>query len=167
MKISGTKFSPPECGPQVLRRRRLCIESLIRAKHVSRTLGSKMTLEKILVAIDSSISHLEDSVEASEKDKETKVMSDVWQAAADLEYALFLFSLMHQNAAKPSSWKTNPRSKQDEMKPLLASTKDLLETAKESLKTKNLLEAYKKAWIARGHLLRIHDAFEKKRKSAK
>jgi len=126
-----------------------------------------MTLEKILAAINSSISHLEDSVAASEKDKETTVTSDVWQAAADLEYALFLFSLMHQEEPKPSSLKTNPRSKQAEMKPLLASSKDLLETAKESLKTQNLLEANKKASVARGHLLRIHDAFEKKRKSAK
>jgi hypothetical protein len=126
-----------------------------------------MTLQKILVAISSSISHLEDSIGASEKNKETDVMSDVWQAAADLEYALFLFSLMPQDEAKPSSWKTNPRSKQIEIKPLLVTTKDLLETAKESLKTENSLEAYKRTCIARGHLLRIHDAFEKRRKSAK
>jgi len=126
-----------------------------------------MTLDKILVAIDSSIRHLEDSVAASEKDKETKVINDVWQAAADLEYALFLFSLTHPDESKPSSWKANPRSKQAEIQPLLVTTKDLLETAKESLKTDDSLEAYKTAWIARGHLLRIHDAFEKKRKSAK
>ncbi len=126
-----------------------------------------MTLDKILVAIDSSISHLEDSIAASGKDKETEVMNDVWQAAADLEYALFLFSLIHQDETKPSSWKTNPRSKQAEINTLLVTTKDLLKTAKESLKTKNPFEAYKRTWIARGHLLRIHDAFEKKRKSAK
>ena len=126
-----------------------------------------MTLEKILGAISSSISHLEDSVGAFEKDKEAEVMTDVWQAAADLEYALFLFSLMHQNETKPSSWKTTKRSKQAGIRPLLASTKDLLVTARESLETKNFLEAYKRTWIARGHLLRIHDAFEKKQKSAK
>ena len=124
-----------------------------------------MKPEKILGPITSAISHLEDSMEAFTKRKETKVMNNVWRAAADLEYALFLFSLKHQDETQSSSWKLDPHSKQVEIEPLLMSTKDLLETAKENIKTKNFLEAHKKAWIARGHLLRIHDAFEKKRKS--
>lgn len=133
--------------------------------YLSKTLGLKMKTEKILGAITSAMSHLEDSVEAFAKRDETKVMNNVWQAAADLEYALFLFSLKHQDETKRSSWKLDPHSKQVEIEPILMSTKDLLETAKGNIKTKNLLEAHKKAWIARGHLLRIHEAFEKKRKS--
>lgn len=126
-----------------------------------------MKLEKIPETITSAINHLEDSVEAFAKKKETEVMNNVWRAAADLEYALFLFSLRHQDETKSSSWKLDPHPKQVEIKPLLMSTKNLLQTAKENIKTKNFLEAHKKVWIARGHLLKIHDLFEKKRKSGK
>ena len=126
-----------------------------------------MKFEKILEAITSAKNHIEDSVEAFAKNKETEVMNNVWQAAADLEYALFLFSLKHQDETKSSSWKLDPHPKQVEIEPLLTSTKNLLQTAKENCKIKNFLEAHKNAWIARGHLLRIHDAFEKKRKSGK
>lgn len=126
-----------------------------------------MKSEKILSTITSAISHLEDSMEAFAKKKETALMNNVWRAAADLEYTLFLFSLKHQNEPRSSSWKLDSHSKQSEIEPLLASTKDLLETAKESINANNFLEAHKKAWLARGQLLRIHDTFEKKRKSGK
>lgn len=126
-----------------------------------------MKTEKIHEAITSAINHLEDSVEAFATKKETEVMNNVWRAAADLEYALFLFSLKHQDETKSSSWKLDPHPKQVEIEPLLMSTKKFLEAAKENIKTKNFLQAHKNAWIARGHLLRIHDAFEKKRKSGK
>lgn len=126
-----------------------------------------MKTEKILGSITSAISHLEDSMEAFAKKKETEAMNKLWRAAADLEYALFLFSLKHQNEPRNSSWKLDSHSKQSEIEPLLASTKDLLETANESIKANNFLAAHKKAWLARGQLLKIHDTFEKKRKSDK
>lgn len=135
--------------------------------YLSKTLVLKMKLEKILESISSAINNLEESVEAFEQNEETEVMNNVWRAAADLEYALFLFSLKHQDETRRSSWKLDPHPKQVEIKPLLMSAKNLLRTAKENIKTKNFLEAHKNAWIARGHLLRIHDAFEKKRKSGK
>ncbi len=126
-----------------------------------------MKSEKILRTITSAISHLEDSMEAFAKNKETALMDNLWRAAADLEYALFLFSLKHQDEARSSAWKLDSHSKQSEIEPILVSTKDLLETAEESIKANNFLEAHKKAWLARGQLLRVHDTLEKSRKSGK
>ncbi len=126
-----------------------------------------MKSEKILSTITSAISYLEDSMEAFARNKETALMNNLWRAAADLEYALFLFSLKHQDEPRSSSWKLDSHSNQSEIEPLLVSTKGLLETAKESIKANDFLEAHKKAWLARGQLLRIHDTFEKKRKSGK
>jgi hypothetical protein len=125
-----------------------------------------MNLDKVISAITSSISHLDDSAEALAKKKEAKLMTDVWHAAAELEYALFLLSLMHREETR-HRWKVNPSSKQIEIESLLESTRKLLETAREDIAAKNLPDAHKKIWTARGYLLEIHDAFEKKRKKGK
>lgn len=123
-----------------------------------------MRKEKITETITSAINHLEGSMEAFVKKDEKKVLYLVWQTAADLEYALFIFSLMHQDKSEISSWKLNPCSKQVEMESTLASVLSLLEEAKGSVETDDLLEAYKKTWIARGCLLKLHGIFEKRRR---
>ena len=110
----------------------------------------------------SAIAYLEDSMEVLVKKDEKKVAHFAWRAASDLEYALFLFSLMHQGETESSSWKLNPKSKQVEMGPLLISAQDLLKEAKNSFEADELHEAHKKTWMARGQLLRVHDLLEKK-----
>ena len=121
-----------------------------------------MKQENIFKAITSAIAHLEDSMEALVKKDEKKVAHFAWRAASDLEYALFLFSLMHQDETESSSWKLNPKSKQIEIEPLLISAQDLLKEAKNSFEADELHEAHKKTWMARGQLLRVHDLLEKK-----
>jgi len=121
-----------------------------------------MKQENIFKAITSAIAHLEDSMEALVKRDEKKVAHFAWRAASDLEYALFLFSLTHQDETESSSWKLNPKSKQVEIGPLLISAQDLLKEAKNSFEADELHEAHKKTWMARGQLLRVHDLLEKK-----
>jgi len=123
-----------------------------------------MKQENILKAITSAIAHLENSMEAFGKEAEKKVVYFTWRAASDLEYALFLFMLMHQDETESSSWKLGPHPKQLEIEPLLVSAQDLLKQAKNSFKAEELHEAHKKTWMARGHLLRLHDFLEKKRR---
>jgi hypothetical protein len=123
-----------------------------------------MKQENILKAVTSAISHLENSMEALMKKDEKKVLYLTWRAASDLEYALFLFSLMHQDETESSSWKLKHHPKQLEIGPLLVSTQDLLKEAKNSFTAEALHEAHKKTWMARGRLLRLHDFFEKKRR---
>ena len=123
-----------------------------------------MKQENIFKAITSAIAYLEDSMEALVKKDEKKVAHSAWRAASDLEYALFLFSLMHQDETESPSWKLNPKSKQLEIEPLLISAQDLLKEAKNRFEADELHEAHKKTWIARGQLLKVHDLLEKKLK---
>ena len=123
-----------------------------------------MKRKNILKAITSAIAYLEDSMEALVKKDEKKVVHFAWRAASDLEYALFLFSLTHQDETESSSRKLNPHPKQLEIGPLLISAQDLLKEAKNSLEADERHEAHKKTWMARGYLLRLHDFLEKKRR---
>lgn len=122
-----------------------------------------MQVEKISETVASALAYLEDSIEAHVKGDENRVNQLTWHAASDLEYGLFLFFLIYPEENRNSSWKLPP-SKQPEIESLLASTQNLLQDAADSLEAENLKEAYKKTWLARGQLLRIHDWFEKKQK---
>ncbi|MFQ5999258.1 MAG: hypothetical protein ACE5J6_00635 [Candidatus Bathyarchaeia archaeon] len=123
-----------------------------------------MKQENILEALTSAINYLEDSMGALVEKNEKELTRFVWKASADLEYALFLFSIIHQDETESSSWKLDPHSKQVEIGPSLMLAQDLLKEAKHSFEADELHEAYKKTWMARGHLLRVHDFFEKKRR---
>ncbi len=122
-------------------------------------------MQKISKAVTSALTFLEDSVDVHAKGDEEKVIQLTWRAASNLEYGLFLFSLIHQEETRRSSWKL-PKIKQPEIESLLVSTQNLLREAAKSLEADDLKEAHKKTWIARGQLLRIHDFFEKKQRKA-
>jgi len=124
--------------------------------------------KSIIEALTSAINHLENSMKAQVNKDENKVTSSVWKAAADLEYANFLFSIT-QDKPKSHSWKLNLPSKQVEITPLLTSAQDRIKEAKNDLDTDGLLKAYKKTWMARGYLLKVSDILQKaqKKKSSK
>ena len=122
-----------------------------------------MSIKKTLMAVTSAVTYLEDAVDAQAKGDENKLIQLTWSAASDLEYGLFLFTLKSLKETRTSSWRL-PASKQPEIESLLASAKDLLKEAANSIEADNQKEAYKKMWIARGQLLRIHDFFEKRGK---
>jgi len=123
-----------------------------------------MKQEKIIESIASAINHLEDYMKTLAKKDEKSLVNLVWRAGADLEYALFLLSFMHQNQSESSSWKIDSYSKQVEISSTLSFVQDLLREAKDNMEAGELLDAHKKTWMARGYLLRVHDTFEKKRK---
>ena len=120
--------------------------------------------KNITDALTSAVSYLENSMKALVNKDENKVMTSVWKAAADLEYANFLFSIP-RDEPKNHSWKLDLRSKQVEIEPLLVSAQDLIEEAKSKLDT-NGLEAYKKTWMARGYLLKVSDILQKAQKKS-
>jgi len=121
--------------------------------------------EKIAEAIASALNHLEDSMRALAKQNESAVGDSVWRAAAQTEYALFLFSLSHQGKSATFAAKHSSTTKQTEVKPALVSAQDLLKEAKESLTTGGIDEAHEKTWDARGYILKVWDLLEKKRKT--
>jgi len=119
--------------------------------------------QKIIEVLASAINHLEDSMQAIVNRDENGMNNSVWQAAADLEYANFLFSII-QGEAKSLSGKLDLHSKQVETGPLLASAQDLLKEAKSRLDVGEFYEAHKKTWVARGYLLKVQEILEKRQK---
>lgn len=126
-----------------------------------------MRLGKLTRAITSATGYLEDSIKFVSRSDDKDVSDLVWRAAAELEYALFLFSITHQDESEGSSWKLGLHSKEVEVESILASTRDLLEDAESKIKDGGLREAHKKTWMARGYLLRLQEFFEKKKKLEK
>jgi len=114
-----------------------------------------MINNKITEAITSAISRLEDSMKALMEKDEQGVVGSVWEAAAELEYALFLFSLTQQEEAERSSWKLNLLSKQVEVGLTSVFAQDLLIEAKSCIGIGELGIAHKKTWMARGCLLEV------------
>jgi hypothetical protein len=121
--------------------------------------------EKISRAVTSALTYIEEAIEAHTKSDEKNVIQLTWKAASDLEYVLFLFSIMHKDEKRNSSRKL-PSSKQLEIESLLTSVQSLLKEAIEHLEADDLNETHKKTWIAKGQLLRLHDFFWKKQKKA-
>jgi hypothetical protein len=125
-----------------------------------------MQLQDISQTIISALEYLRKAADANIKEDEKKVMWLTWRASSDLEYGLFLFGLYYQEENKSSSWRI-PVSKQSKIDSLIESTKEILKEVEKKFDLENLEEAYKKMWIAKGQLLRVHDLFEKKRKTRK
>jgi hypothetical protein len=121
-----------------------------------------MEAQKISKAVTSALTYIEESIEAHTKSDEDKLIQLIWKAASDLEYCLFLFSLINPGDTRSSSWKFS-LSKQPAIEVLLTSTQNLLREAAKSLEADDLKDAHKKTWLARGHLLNIHDFYEKNR----
>jgi hypothetical protein len=127
-----------------------------------------MHREKITNAIDSAMTHLENSTRALAKNNDEKtVTNSLWLASSETEYALFLFSLMHPEKSESYAWKQSSQPKQVvEVDPTLSSVQSLLKEVKGNMEAGATEKAYEEAWTARNLLLRAQELFEKKRKSA-
>jgi hypothetical protein len=123
-----------------------------------------MNREKILSAITPAVNHLENSLKLLSNGKEEETFNMVWRASSDVEYCLFLLSLLHPNQTTSLSLKHQSSSKQTETKPALTSALEMLKEAKNSLEKDDLVKAQEKTWQARGYLLKAQEIFEKKRK---
>lgn len=124
------------------------------------------TNEKILKALKSAITHLDNSTEAIEKKDENPLEHGVWNVAAELEYALFLFSITVHDEINKSKWKLSPKLKKSEVSLKLVKVQDLLNEAEKYVKNEKLLDAYKNASIARNYILKIQKVFAKKKREA-
>lgn len=123
-----------------------------------------MKNEKMMSAITSAIKNLENSMKTLVDRDEKGTLNHAWHAAADSEYALFLFSIMHQEESEGSSWKSSFHVKQVEIGPALALAQELLEEAIKNIEANELNEAYKKTWMAQRYLLEAQQIFEKRQR---
>jgi len=124
------------------------------------------TNKKMLKALKSAITYLDNSMLAMDKKDDNLLTDSVWHLAAELEYALFLFSMTVQNEIDKSKWKLNPKLKKAEVRPTLVAVQDLLNETEKCIKNEKLLDAYKSAYIARNYMLKIQKDFAKKKREA-
>jgi len=122
--------------------------------------------EKILKALKSAITHLDNSMLTMDKKDDNSVADSVWHTAAELEYALFLFSITVQDEIDKTKWKLNPKLRKVEVGPMLVAVQDLLDKAEKCVTNENLLDAYKSAYIARHFILKLQKDFTRKKREA-
>lgn len=128
--------------------------------------GTMATHQKILKALKSASTYTDDSMLAVDKKDGRQLENGIWHAAAELEYALFLFSLKAQDEIDRSKWKVNPRIDKVEAGPILVRVRDLLDRCDESLRKREFLDAFKDAYVARRCLLMVQKDFAKKKREA-
>lgn len=119
--------------------------------------------EKITRALTSCQAYLEKSIAAAKGVSEEYDIS-VWHAAAELEYALFLFSLKNANSDVTPKWKTESTDRSDPPAKLLQKAQVLVAKSRTSGISGKWLEAYKGAFAARHILLRIQRESAKKKR---
>lgn len=120
--------------------------------------------DKILKALGSALNHLKLSTSALKSRDENAFSNSIWHVAAELEYALFLFSLTVGNRHDSLKVKLNPESKNLQFDNLMAEVEDLLEEAKNSISNGNLLEAYKGVYTARHRIFKVQEILAKKKR---
>lgn len=123
------------------------------------------TKEKILKALEYATRYLASSLSTLRKDE--KAFTDsIWHVAAELEYALFLFSLVLKGEGDASKWKPNPEAKKIRAEEMLTTVQELLGESRKALVGEDLLDAYKCAYMARHYVFRIQEDFARRKREA-
>ncbi|MGC8998885.1 MAG: hypothetical protein ACP5JW_05775 [Candidatus Bathyarchaeia archaeon] len=121
--------------------------------------------DKILKALESATSYLEKSVSALKSGNENSFTENFWHVAAELEYAIFMFSLMVQEeSVDKSKWKPNPDVKKDNIRNVLAEVQGMLDNAKKFLTGGKVLDAYKSVYVARHCVFAVEENLAKKKR---
>ncbi|MGB9740278.1 MAG: hypothetical protein ACP5IM_02660 [Candidatus Bathyarchaeia archaeon] len=119
---------------------------------------------KILTAITTALNNLEDAINALNKDEDL-FAKKVWHVVAELEYALFLFSITLQNDTVPKA-KADPDLKKTEISQVLIGANEFLRDAETLVKGGKFLEAYENVRSARNYVLKVQEELSKKKREA-
>lgn len=120
---------------------------------------------KILTAITSALNHLESSIRALNNKDEDSFAKSIWHVVAELEYAIFLFSISLQNGAV-SKPKADPDLKNAETNHVLTDVNQFLRNAEMFVKDGKFLEAYENVRNARNYVLKVQEMLSKRKREA-
>ncbi|MDQ1278780.1 MAG: hypothetical protein QG670_40 [Thermoproteota archaeon] len=120
-----------------------------------------MAREELKEILTSAIRELEEAVKALVSMDNRTLTGKVWKAASDVEYATFLMSLSRRESE--DEWKKIWKLSTDvDVGATLITAQNLLKQATTDLNSKDE-EAYRKAWLARGHILNVQNKLDKLR----
>jgi hypothetical protein len=120
--------------------------------------------EKILKTLKNVNGYIEKTMVALNNKDENLFADSLWRVAAELEYALFLFSITLQNENNIAHWKQNP--KKMDVTPSVGEVQSLLNEAMSFVEDGKLLEAYKNVYVARHSTLKIQEELAKRKREA-
>jgi hypothetical protein len=120
--------------------------------------------EKILKTLRTATGYLKKSMVALNKKDEHLFSESLWHVSAELEYALFLFSITILDENNVAHWKPNPKKIDDA--PNLSEVQSLLSEAERFMVNEKLLEAYRNVYVARHYMLKIKEDLAKKKREA-
>jgi hypothetical protein len=122
--------------------------------------------EKIQKALDGASACLKTSIVELSKKNDESYADRVWHVGAELEYALFLFSMMFPDESSVSKRKPNPELKNIDTATILTDCQNLLDEAGKQLATGKLKESYKTTYMARHYILKVQEDIAKKKREA-
>lgn len=122
-----------------------------------------MVNEKVLRSLKAAVDYLERAITAFNQKDETPFADSLWHVAAELEYALFLFSITFQNE-NVSQYKIKLNPEKTEIKPVLEEAQNLLREAEKFAADGKLLESYKNAYVARHYIRKVQEDLTKKKR---
>ncbi len=120
--------------------------------------------EKVSNVLKSALTYLENSILALNKKDEDSFADSLWHVAAELEYALFLFSITFPDEGSLSNWKRKPESKKVDSGSMLVEVRNLLSESERFFADGRLQDAYKSAYIARHCILKVQEDLAKKKR---
>lgn len=123
--------------------------------------------DKISKALASALYHADKSISALKSGDEKAFSNDLWHVAAELEYALFLFSLTLKNERNVQMPKPNPNPKDLQTDHIMLKVKELIEEAQNLLKSGDLPNAHKNAYQARHYIFKLQENMGKEKRGAR
>ena len=123
--------------------------------------------EKIVESLKAAITYAENSIQALDRNDENALADSLWHVGAELEYALFLFSMASQKETKPLQLDKSSELKKTETDKLLAEVHNFLKEAEDFIVNGKLLDAYKSVYTARNHVFKLHEDLAKKKREAR
>jgi hypothetical protein len=124
------------------------------------------TNDKILKALETALNRLDEAISALKSINENAFSNGVWHVAAELEYALFLFSLAVGSENSMPVAKPNPEIKNMQMDNIVLKVKELVGEAQKSIMDGHLLNAYRSAYLARHFIFKVQESLNKKKHEA-
>lgn len=118
-----------------------------------------MAADELRELLGEAVRGLEEAIRALASKDEGALSAKVWKAASDVEYATFLMSLVRGESE--DEWKRQWKLSRDvDVGATLVVAQDLLREAVKDLDSR-VEEVYRKAWLARGHVLNVQNKLDK------
>ena len=117
-----------------------------------------MAGEELRELLGKAVRGLDEAIRALVSKDERTLSAKVWKVASDVEYATFLMSLVRRELE--DDWKRQWKLSRDvDVGATLVAAQDLLREAVKDLDLR-VEEAYRKAWLARGHILNVQNKLD-------